>query len=158
MYTFEDGLRMIDESCGHGKDTVISLSTIALGSSAGGRPQPVLRDVDALYEDGAFYIVTHALTDKMRQIAANPQVAFSVHYEGITGIGTGESLGWALEPRNAALREKLRATFADWYDAANNEQDRNCVFLAIRIAKASIFRDHGAVRFRMDFGDRTVSE
>lgn len=46
---------------------------------------------------------------------------------------------------------KLRKAFADWYDYANNEQDENCVILAIRITRGTIFRSHGAVRYNMDF-------
>jgi len=63
-----------------------------------------------------------------------------------------------LEPQNAALRTKLREVFADWYDDANNEQDENCVILAIRITSATIFRDHGALRYNLDFANKVAVE
>ena len=63
-----------------------------------------------------------------------------------------------MEPQNAALRTKLREVFADWYDDANNEQDENCVILAIRITSATIFRDHGALRYNLDFANKVAVE
>jgi general stress protein 26 len=151
MSRYEDGLKLIEESCGNGKDNVISLATIALEPSADGKPRPCVRDVDAYYEDGVFYVTTWAKSTKMRQIAQNREVSFAVHFEGISGNGIGENLGWVLDPKNAELRAKLRTVFADWYDQANKENDENCCILAIRITRAAIFRDHGALRYNMDF-------
>ncbi|MDR3084990.1 MAG: pyridoxamine 5'-phosphate oxidase family protein [Christensenellaceae bacterium] len=158
MGRYDEGLRLIEESCGHGKDNVIALSTIAIEADADGEPCPCVRDVDAFYEDGAFYITTVAKSSKMRQIGQNKQVAFAVCFEGISGNGIGENLGWVLNPKNAELRGKLRKAFSDWYDQANKEQDEDCVILKIRITRASIFKDHGAVRFDMDFVNKTVIE
>ncbi len=151
MNRYEEGLKLLEESCGNGKDNVIALSTIAMEPSADGIPFPYVRDVDAFYEDGVFYITTWAKSNKMQQIARNKEVAFVVHLEGISGNGIGENLGWVFDPKNAELRAKLRKAFSDWYDFANNEQDENCVILAIRFTRGRIFRDHGAVRYNMDF-------
>ena len=158
MSRYEEGLKIMEESCGNGKDNVIALSTIAMEASTDGIPCPYVRDVDAYYEDGVFYVTTWAKSSKMQQIAQNKKVAFSVPYEGISGSGMGENLGWVLDPKNAELRDKLRKAFSDWYDQANNEQDENCVILAIRIVKATIFRDHGAVRYNMDFVNKLETE
>lgn len=151
MSRYEEALRLIEESCGNGKDQVIALSTIAARTNADGCPRPCVREVSAYYEDGVFYVTTWAASNKMQQIAQNKEVAFSAAFEGIYGNGIGENLGWVLDPKNAELRAKLRKVFADWYDQANNEQDENCVILAIRITQATIFRDHGAVRYTLDF-------
>ena len=154
MSRYEEGMRLIEESCGKEKDNVIALSTIA-AASADGAARPCVRDVDAYYEDGVFYVTTSAHSNKMQQIAQNSQVAFAVCFEGISGQGVGETLGWVLDPKNAALREKLRRVFADWYDEANHEQDEACVILAIRITQATIFRDHGAVQYHLDLVRQT---
>lgn len=151
MGRYDEGLKLIEESCGNGKDNVIALSTIAAEPDGNGNPRPCVRDVNAFYEDGVFYVTTWAKSNKMRQIAQNKAVAFAVCFEGISGNGVGENLGWVLDPKNAALREKLRKVFADWYDDANDEQDENCVILAIRVTQCAIFRDHGAVRYNLDF-------
>jgi general stress protein 26 len=107
--------------------------------------------VDAYYEDGVFYIVTWAKSTKMLQIAQNPEVAFTVCSEWFSGNGLGENLGWVLDPKNAELRSKLRMAFAKWYDFANNEKDENCCILAIHITRCTVIKDHGAVRYNMDF-------
>ena len=44
-----------------GKDTVIALATSENGV-------PYVRYVNAYYEHGAFYIITHALSNKMKHI------------------------------------------------------------------------------------------
>ncbi len=155
---YEEGLRIIEESCGNGKDNVIALATIGMEPNTGGIPFPYVRDVDAYYEDGVLYVTTWAKSQKMQQIAHNNEVAFAVRLEGISGHGIGENLGWVLDPKNAELRVKLRQAFADWYDHANNEQDEDCVILAIRITRGTIFKDHGAVRYTMDFVNKVETE
>ena len=150
MSRYEEGINLIEKSCGNGKDNSIAIATISLEKSADGNPRPCVRDVSAFYEDGVFYVTTWGKSNKMQQIAQNKEVAFSVSFEGISGSGIGENLGWVLDPKNAGLREKLRTAFSDWYDDANNEQDENCVIMAIRITAATIFRDHGAVRYYLD--------
>ncbi len=151
MTRFEEGLKIIEERCGNGKDNIISLSTIAMEPNADGNPRPYVRDVDAFYEDGVFYVATWTKSTKMQQIAKNQEVAFTVCMEWFSGNGIGENLGWVLDPKNAVLRLKLREAFANWYDHANNEADENCVILAIHITKATVIKDHGAVRYNMDF-------
>jgi len=158
MNRYEEGLKIIEERCGNGKDNIISLATIAMEPNAEGRPRPCVRDVDAYYEDGVFYVVTWAKSTKMQQIAQNPEVAFTVCNEWISGNGIGENLGWALDPKNAEIRSKLRKAFAPWYDDANDESNENCVYLAIRITRATVIKDHGAVRYNMDFVNKTETE
>ena len=151
MSRYEEGLRLIEDCCGNGKDNVIALSTIAFEPNTDGKPYPYVRDVDAYYHDGVFYVTTWAKSNKMMQIAHNEAVAFSVCGEGISGNGIGKNLGWVLDPKDAEIRIQLRKAFSDWYDHANNEEDENCVILAIHIRRCSIFRDHGAVRYNLDF-------
>lgn len=44
-----------------GKDTVIALATVE-------HEVPYVRNVNAYYEDGSFYIITYALSNKIKQI------------------------------------------------------------------------------------------
>lgn len=53
-----------------GKDTVIALATIE-------NEVPDVRYVNAYYEQGTFYVITHALSKKMRQIANHSTVAIA---------------------------------------------------------------------------------
>jgi len=158
MNKYEEGLQLIEERCGNGKDNLISLSTIAMEANAAGKPRPYVRDVDAYYEDGVFYVVTWAKSTKMQQVAQNNEVAFSVCAGWFSGNGIGENLGWVLDPKNAELRVKLRTVFAEWYDHANNEEDENCCILAIRITRATVIKDHGAVFYNMDFVNKAETE
>jgi len=158
MTRFEEGLQLTEERCGNGKDNVISLATIALEPNAEGNPRPCVREVDALYKDGVFYITTWARSTKMQQIARNPEVAFAVSGQWFSGSGIAEDLGWVLDPKNASLRAKLREAFAPWYDSANDESSENCIILAIRITKATVIKDHGAVRYHMDFVNKVEAE
>lgn len=126
--------------------------------AANGSPRPVVRDVDAYYEDGVFYVTTNAKANKMKQIAANPEVAMTVSGEWLTAIGTGESLGWVMDPKNAELRLKLREAFAAWYDMANNEKDENCCILAIRLTKGTLNINHWEKLYHLDFVNKVAME
>lgn len=151
MSRYEEGIKLIEESCGNGKDNIIALATIAIDSSPDGSPYPFVREVDAYYEEGVFYVTTWGVSNKMLQIAENKNVGLVVCKEGISGSGVGENLGWVLDPKNAELRKKLRTTFSAWYDHANNEKDENCVILAIKMTRGAIFRDEGKLRYNLDF-------
>jgi len=158
MSRYEEGLKLIEERCGNGKDNVLSLSTIALEPSADGKPRPYVRDVNAYYEDGVFYTAAWAKSTKIQQIAQNNEVAFAVCFEWFSGNGIGENLGWVLDPKNAELRAKLRQAFDKWYDHASDEQNENCIILAIRITTGTVIKDHGAVCYNMDFVNKVESE
>lgn len=155
---YEKGLKIIEKYCGKGKDKIISLATIGSDSSDNKVVQPFVREVDAYYEDGVFYIVTWEKSKKVKQISENNQVAFSVRFAGVSGNGIGENLGWVLDPKNAEIRLKLRKSFEKWYDDANNEQDESCIILAIKITRCKIFRDHGATQYNLDFVNKVEIE
>lgn len=156
MNKYEEGMQILSERFGNGKDNVISLATISMETGANGNPRPSVRDVDAYYEDGVFYVVTYAQSNKMKQISENPEVSVSVHFEDFFSSGTGENLGWVLDPQNAELRTKLREVFKEWYDFANNENDKNCCFLAIHLKKGTLRINHGEKFYHFDFENKTA--
>ena len=125
-----------------GKDSLIALATVEDGI-------PYVRTVDAVYLDGAFYVVTYALSGKMRQIAKNPTVAISG--EWFTAHGIGENLGHVLLGQNKAVMEILRSAFAAWYDNGHtNEADPNTCLLKIRLTDGVLFAD--GTKYEIDFG------
>jgi general stress protein 26 len=129
-----------------GQDTLLSVAT-----TDGNRPS--VRIVDAYYEDGAFYIVTYALSGKMKQIKINPTVG--VCGEWFTAHGFGENLGHVLLPQNAVMMAKLRAVFAEWYDNGHtNESDPNTVLLRIRLTDGILF--HHGEKFMIAFADKKI--
>ena len=117
-----------------GCDNVLALATVE-------NDQPWVRSVNAYYEDGAFYVITHALSNKMKQIAVNPSVALAG--EWYTARGLGENLGFVGKPENAAMTAKLRRAFASWIDNGHtNFQDEHTVILRIRVTGA-VLMSHG---------------
>jgi len=158
MSNFEEGFKLLEEKFGNGKDNVIALATIACEPDANGISRPVVRGVDAYYEDGVFYVSTHGRSNKMMQIAKNPVVSVASCSEMFSAIGIGENLGWVLDPKNADIRNKLRTAFSLWYDKANNEQDKNCCILAIRLTKGTLNINHWEKLYHMDFVNKTEME
>lgn len=156
MSAFDEGYKIVDETFGGGKDNLISVATIAREPSEDGMPRPIVRTVDAMYEDGVFYTVTSAMSNKMLQIGQNPQVSVAGHQDMFTASGVGENLGWVLEPSNSELRAKLRKTFSAWYDEANNEQDKNCCIMAIRLVKGTMNVNHWEKLYHMDFVKKEI--
>lgn len=124
-----------------GKDNVIALAT-----DEGCLPQ--VRYVNAYYEDGAFYIITYALSNKMRQIGQNPSVAIAGDW--FTAHGRGENLGYFGREENRALAARLREVFAAWIDNGHNDfSDPNTCILCIRLTDGVLF-SHGK-RYEIDF-------
>jgi general stress protein 26 len=141
MTNNEKALSLMTERFGH--DTLLSVATMD-----GDRPS--VRIVDAYFEDGAFYVVTYALTGKMKQMEKNPAVG--VCGEWFTAHGIGENLGHVLTPENAEMMAKLRAAFAEWYDNGHtNESDPNTVLLRIRLTDGILF--HNGERFEITFAN-----
>lgn len=125
-----------------GKDSLMALATATDGL-------PHVRTVDAVYIDGAFYVVTYSLSGKMQQIAKNPAVAISG--EWFTAHGTGENLGHVLKTENEPYMKILREAFAAWYDNGHiNEADPNTCLLKINLSDAVLF-DNGQ-RYELTFG------
>jgi len=113
------------------------------------------RVVDAYYENGAFYITTYALANKIKQIEANPEVAICA-IDWFTGHGIGKNLGWIMDPKNADIRLKLREAFSEWYEHVNNEQDENSCILEIRLTEGLLVKDHFAIRYQVDFTNKSA--
>ena len=117
-----------------GKDTVIVLATVEDGI-------PYVRSVNAYYENGAFYIITYALSNKMRQIENNPVVAISG--EWFTAHGNGINLGCFKRKENQLTAEKLKKAFAEWIDNGHNDfDDENTIILCVKLTDGLLL-SHG---------------
>lgn len=114
-----------------GKDTIIALATTENGT-------PYVRYVNAYYEHGAFYIITHALSNKMKHIKNNPVVAIAG--EWFTAHGEGVSLGYFGKQENCVIAERLKKVFADWIDNGhNNFDDENTIILRVDVTDGLLF-------------------
>jgi len=146
MQNYENAIAIMTER--FSKDSLIAVAT-----TDGERLYN--RIVDAYYDDAAFYISTHALSNKVKQVEASPEVAVCA-IDWFSGHGVAKNLGWVMEPQNAAIRAKLREAFAAWYDHANNEEDKNCCILEIRLTDGMLIKDHHAIRYQIDFTNKTA--
>lgn len=156
MNKYDEAMKLLDEKLGN-KDGLISLSTISLEAGDNGKPRPAARIVDAYYEDSAFYTVTYATSNKMLQIAQNPEVAVCIIVENFTADGVGENLGWVCDEKNVEMMTKLRKIFAVWYDEANNDDDPNTCLLRIRLTKGLWNDAHKGIRNEIDFVNKTAN-
>lgn len=126
-----------------GKDNIIAIATVKDG-------MPHVRNVDGFYEDGAFYVITYALSNKMKQIEENPNVAISGDW--FTAHGKGINLGWFCKDENKDIAEKLRKAFREWIDNGhNNFDDKNTCILCIRLTDGILFSN--GKRYDIDFLD-----
>lgn len=124
-----------------GMDSIIALATMDQES-------PHVRYVDAHYEDGAFYVITYGLSDKMKQIEKNPNIAIAGDW--FTAHGKGVNLGYFGKEENAEIAEKLRTAFAAWIDNGhNNFSDRNTCILCVRLTDGVLFSN--GKRYDIDF-------
>jgi general stress protein 26 len=132
-------LEVMIERFGH--DTLISLATMD-GNI------PAVRIVNSYYENGAFYTITYALSNKMRQIETNSTVA--ICGEWFTAHGVGENMGYVCGEQNAEIIRRLRNVFSAWYSNGHiDEGDPNTIILCIRLSDAVLF-NHGT-RFNIEF-------
>lgn len=139
MADFEQALTIMDQR--FGRDRMISLATSV-------DDLPSVREVNGYYRDGSFYIITHALSAKMEQIARNPRVALSG--EWFSGHGLAENLGHVLKEENRELISTLRQVFSSWYNNGHvDENDPNTCILRVRLTDAVLWKD--GVRYKMDF-------
>ena len=125
-----------------GKDSLIALATCE-GNI------PSVRTVDAYYEEEAFYVLTHALSGKMKQIAQNCNVAISG--EWFTAHGRGINLGWFGAEENKHIAKKMQEIFAEWIDNGHNDfEDKNTCILKVVLTQGTLFAD--GKRYDIDFG------
>ena len=114
-----------------GKDSIIALATTA-------GDIPYVRNVNSFYLDGAFYVLTYALSNKMKQIEENPVVALAG--EWFTAHGKGVNLGYFGKAENQHLARKMREVFAQWIDNGhNNFEDVNTCILRIELTDGVLF-------------------
>ncbi len=117
-----------------GKDSIIALATIE-------NEVPYVRYVNAYYENGAFYVITYALSNKIKHIENNPTVAIAG--EWFTAHGKGTNLGYFGKKENAAIAGKLKSAFAEWIDNGhNNFDDENTIILRVELTDGLLF-SHG---------------
>lgn len=122
-----------------GKDSIISLATSL-------NDIPYVRNVNAFYYDGSFYVITYALSDKMRQINKNNKIAIAGFW--FTAHGTGINRGYFNKKENEFIKEKLIVAFKEWIDNGhNNFDDENTIILEIKLTGGKFFKNGTCYEF-----------
>jgi Pyridoxamine 5''-phosphate oxidase. len=128
------------------KDSLIAVATAV-------ENVPSVRTVDAYYEEGCFYSITYALSNKMKQIEENPKVAISG--EWFTAHGVGKNLGHLLAEENQELHQKLKKCFSAWYDNGHiNEENKNTCILCVELTEGVLFNN--GKKYEIDFLNEDV--
>ena len=131
--------KIMDERFGY--DNIIALATSE-------NDRPYVRSVNAYYEIGSFYIITYALSDKMKQLEKNPTAAISG--EWFTAHGTPENMGFIGKEENRPTADKLRAVFAEWIDNGHVDfSAETTIILRIKLTDGILFSN--GKRFDIDF-------
>ena len=124
-----------------GKDSIIALATTV-------DDKPYVRSVNSFYDAGAFYVLTYGLSNKMKHIAKNPNVAISGDW--FIASGKGINLGYFGKKENEIIANKMRVAFSEWIDNGhNNFEDENTCILQIKLIDGLLL-SHGT-RFEIDF-------
>lgn len=150
MNYFDHATMLLDKQLGN--DVVIALATYA-------NDEVTVRNTDGYYRDGAVYVLTHAASHKMKQIAVQPNVGFCKNYsrtrhfyEGLLeATGIGENIG---SPKGHEMEEELKDVFSSFYDHHVDEDDPLTCILKITLAKAVVF--DGEYKYVVDFAMQTA--
>lgn len=128
MDIFKSATELMKEQLGH--DVVISLATCTENGVN-------VRNVNGYYKDGSVYVVTYALTHKMKEIDRKPYVAICKDLMCAQGIG--ENLGSPKSESNKELREELKKVFVAFYERHVDEDDPKTCILKITLTNAVAF-------------------
>ncbi len=114
-----------------GHDALLSLATMD-------DTRPAVRIANSYYGGGPFYTVTYALSNNMKQIERNPEVA--VCGEWFTANGIGENIGHPRDEKNAEIMSKRRTVFAEWYDNGHTkESNPHTCIVRVRLTEGVLF-------------------
>ncbi len=145
MMVYEKSLVVLNEL--FGRDCQFALAT----SKA---DVPSVRVVDTFYDDGAFYIVTHARSQKAMEIRANERVALCDKLYRFSG--TARSVGHPLLHENSRIRSKLIRAFEPWYFKHNDENDTDMCYIRIEPDTGFFYKD--GTGYQVDFRQKTAEE
>ena len=130
MDFMEEHIKIISER--FAKDSLMALATVDEKGT------PWCRTIDAIFIEDSFYTITYALSNKIKHIEKNPQVAISGDW--FSGHGIGQNIGYIKSPENEKIANALRTAFASWYDNGHtNEDDPNTIILKIKLTGGTLF-------------------
>lgn len=137
-------LEVMEENFGH----VIEMS---VASAANGVVS--VRDVNAVYHDGVFYILGRVGNSLMNHISVSPSVGLCHGSHNMHGVA--RSLGHPLDAQNAALRKFLKREFSLNYNEYVTEANPDMRIVEIKVTFAETFTRYH--RYNIDFVAQTAT-
>jgi general stress protein 26 len=116
--------------------------------------KPSNRVVDTYYEDGVFWVVTYGLSNKVKAIEENCNVALCNNFYSFKG--SAFNVGHPLKEENKKIRERLIKEFEPWYFAHNNENDENMCYVKIVLTEGFFHKDGQG--YKVDFTNKKAEE
>lgn len=144
MNYFEEAVAIMKDM--YGRDVPMPLATVN-GDRAN------IRVVDVYYKENSFYIATYGLSNKMKEIDKNPNVA--LNHNLFVAHGIGKNIGHPLEEHNRDLREELKQVFVSFYDKHVDEGDSNTCILKITLKDALVFAND--YKYFINFDQKTAT-
>ena len=116
------------------KDSLIALATVDENNL------PWVRTIDAVFIKDSFYTITYELSNKIKHINNNHNVAISG--EWFSGHAKAINLGHIKLCENNEIANRLRKEFAAWYDNGHtNEDDPNTIILRLKLTDGILYKD-----------------
>lgn len=106
-----------------------------------------VRDLNAYYRDGKFYVLSKASNSLVHDIAINPRVGLCHGSHNIYGMA--KCLGHPLEAKNADLRKILKKQFSLNYDEYVTEHNKEMRIVEITVTQAETYTRYH--RYEIDF-------
>lgn len=116
---------------------------------------PSLRFIDTYFDGEFFYAITHSDSEKMKEIAINPNVALCCD-RMYSFSGKARSIAHPLSPVNTEIRKKLVTAFESWYFNHNDENDECLCILQIEPNTGFIHKN--GIGYKINFIEKTAEE
>lgn len=135
---FKRAKEVMEENFGH----VVEMCVASCVNNA-----VTVRDVNTVYNNGKFYILSKAGNSLVHDIAITPRVGLCHGSHNI--YGTAKTLGHPLESQNAALRKMLKKEFSLNYDEYVAEHNPEMRIVEITVTNAETYTRYH--RYEIDF-------
>ena len=141
---YKRALEVLEENFGH----VVEMSVASAANGEVG-----VRDVNAIFHQGAFYLLGKVGNTLMRHIAVSPIVGLCHGSHNMQG--RAEVLGHPLDEKNAALRKWLKKEFSFNYGEYVTESNPDMRIVKIAVTQAETFTRYH--RYEVDIVHQTAS-
>ena len=145
MNTFEKALKTLEEL--FSRDYQFALATSKDNI-------PSVRFVDTFYDDGRFYIVTYAKSQKTIEVESNCNVSLCNKLYRFNG--KAYNIGHPVKEENKEIRSKLIKVFEPSYFEHNNEDDENMCYIKVELDNGFFYKD--GTGYKVNFASKKAEE